>query len=174
MDFNLDDAFRILSRTPALLDAWLRELPEPWIRVTEGGESWSAFDVVGHLVHGERADWIERARHILESGEERPFDPFDRFAQFRDSEGKTLAELLDELQALRTENLRTLRGMELTPEKLDLCGHHPDFGSVTLRQLLATWVAHDLGHVRQIARVMAKQYAAAVGPWRVYLPVMEE
>lgn len=174
MDFDLDDACRILSRTPGLLDAWLRDLPEPWTRATEGGESWSAFDIVGHLVHGERTDWIARARTILEHGEERAFEPFDRFAQFRDSEGKTLGDLLDEVRTLRAENLDALRRMELGPEKLDLRGRHPDLGPVTLRELLATWVAHDLGHVRQIARVMAKQYAEEVGPWKAYLPVMEE
>lgn len=174
MDFDLDDAFRILSRTPALLDAWLRGLPEPWTRATEGAESWSAFDIVGHLVHGERTDWMARARSILEHGEERAFEPFDRFAQFRDSEGKTLGDLLDELRTLRAGNLDALRRMELAPEKLDLRGRHPNLGPVTLRQLLATWVAHDLGHVRQIARVMAKQYAGEVGPWKAYLPVMAE
>lgn len=179
MQFDLEDAASILSRTPAAVRAMLHDLPDAWVRGNEGGESWSPFDILGHLIHGERSDWIPRARTILEHGESREFEPFDRFAQFRTSEGntvegKTVDELFDEFAALRRENLATLRDMDVTAEKLELTGRHPDFGRVTLRQLLSTWVAHDLGHLRQIARVMAKQYADEVGPWREYLPVVSE
>ena len=174
MQFDLDDAVRILSRTPATVAALLRGLPDPWIRNNEGGESWSPFDIVGHLVHGERTDWITRARTILEHGDSRPFEPFDRFAQFRDSQDKTLEDLLAEFDTLRRENLEQLRRMEISDDRLELTGRHPELGTVTLRQLLSTWVAHDLGHLRQMARVMAKQYAGEVGPWREYLPVVRE
>jgi hypothetical protein len=151
----------------------LSGLPPAWIDATEGPETWSPYVIVGHLIHGERTDWIPRAQVILAQGSDRRFTPYDRFAQFRESEGKTLAELLDELEVLRTANLVTLAGWRLTTEQLALEGQHPDFGAVTLSQLLATWVAHDLGHVAQIARVMAKQYREAIGPWRAYLPVMD-
>ncbi|HEU0055551.1 MAG TPA: DinB family protein, partial [Longimicrobium sp.] len=136
-------------------------------------ETWSAYDILGHLVHGEKADWIGRARIILEQGENRRFEPFDRTAMFRESQGKTLADLLDEFARLRAKNLETLASWRLTDGQLALEGEHPAFGTVTLRQLLSTWVAHDLGHIAQIARVMAKQYREAVGPWRAYLPVMD-
>jgi hypothetical protein len=139
----------------------------------EGPETWSPFVVVGHLIQGERTDWIPRARIILGQGADRRFTPYDRFAQFRESQGKSLADLLDEFARLRSENLRTLAGWDLGDAQLALEGIHPDFGAVTLRQLLATWVAHDLGHIGQVARVMARQYREAVGPWRAYLPVMD-
>ena len=170
--FSLAEAVPILERTPALLDAWLRGLPEAWIRAHEGGETWSPYDIVGHLIHGERADWIPRARLILEHGDTRAFEPFDRFAQFAESRGRTLESLLDEFAAVRRDSLRELASMELTDRMLDRVGRHPAFGSVTMRQLLATWVAHDLDHVMQIARVLARQYADAVGPWRAYLRII--
>ena len=151
----------------------LAGLPPAWIDATEGEETWSPYVIVGHLIHGERADWIPRARIILAQGHDRRFTPFDRFAQFRESEGKTLGELLDEFERLRAESLETLMGWRLTDAQLSLEGEHPAFGPVSLRQLLATWVAHDLGHIGQIARVMAKQYRDAVGPWRAYLPIMD-
>lgn len=173
MDFDLNAGVAVLERTPATLRALLAGLPSDWVHATEGPETWSPFDVVGHLVHGERTDWIPRARLILEQGDDRRFTPFDRFAQFRESEGKSLIQLLDELARLRQENLATLDGWDLTDAQLDLKGAHPELGTVTLRQLLATWAAHDLGHINQISRVMAKQYRAAVGPWRAYLSVME-
>jgi hypothetical protein len=138
----------------------------------EGPETWSPFDVVGHLIHGERTDWMQRVRIILDAGETRPFDPFDRFAQFRESQGRSLTDLLDEFGALRAENLRRLAQLELTGEDLDRRGLHPALGPVTMRELLATWVAHDLGHIAQITRVMAKRHADDVGPWREYLPVL--
>lgn len=172
MDFELKQGIAVLERTPRVLDALLRGVPDVWVRATEGPETWSPYDVVGHLIHGEKTDWIPRARIILERGEGRTFEKFDRFAQFRDSAGKTLAALLDEFAALRARNLEALRSWKLTPAQLDLRGRHPELGAVTLGQLLATWVAHDLDHVSQIVRVMAKQYAVAVGPWSAYLKVV--
>ena len=169
----MEEATAILARTPATLDAMLRGLPDGWIGAHEGGETWSPFDVIGHLIHGERTDWVPRARIILEHGEACPFETFDRFAQFANANGRTLPSLLDEFARLRAENLETLAGWRLTDAQLALEGEHPEFGPVTLRQLLATWVAHDLGHIAQTARVMAKQYRDAVGPWRAYLPVMD-
>lgn len=142
------------------------------VRTTEGGETWSAFDVMGHLVHGERVDWVPRARIILEQGEARPFDTFDRLAQLSESAGKTLAGLLEEFASLRAENLRQLAGLGIIEADLDRRGTHPAFGPVTLRQLLATWVAHDLDHVAQVSRVLARQYTDAVGPWSAYLRII--
>jgi hypothetical protein len=173
MDFDLATGVAVLERTPETLRAMLAGLPPAWTEPNEGPDTWSAYDIVGHLIHGERTDWLGRARIILEQGPDRRFAPFDRFAQFRESQGKSLAELLDEFARLRAENLATLAGWRLTDAELALEGEHPAFGAVTLRQLLATWVAHDLGHIAQIARVMAKQYRDAIGPWRAYLPVMD-
>lgn len=172
MQFDLEAGIAILERTPGALDTLLRGLPDEWIRGTEGGETWSPYDVVGHLIHGERADWIPRMRILLEYQESRAFDPFDRLAQFEESKGKTLSQLLDEFASLRGVSLGALRGARLGPSDWQRTGRHPDFGVVTLSQLLATWVVHDLGHVGQIVRTMAKQYADAVGPWRAYLPVL--
>lgn len=173
MEFDLTTGMAVLERTPQTLRSMLAGLPSVWTDATEGPDTWSPYVIVGHLIHAERTDWIPRAQIILAQGSERRFTPYDRFAQFRDSEGKSLAELLDELARLRAENLATLAGCRLTDAQLELTGEHPEFGAVTLRQLLATWVAHDLGHIAQAARVMAKQYREAVGPWRAYLPVMD-
>ena len=173
MDFDLATGVSVLERTPHALRAMLAGLPTSWTDATEGPETWSPYDIVGHLVHGERTDWIARARIILAQGAERRFEPYDRFAQFHESRGKSLGDLLDEFASLRAANLATVAGWRLTDVELALTGEHPAFGTVTLRQLLATWVAHDLGHVAQTARVMAKQYREAVGPWRAYLPVMD-
>jgi hypothetical protein len=151
----------------------LADLPAAWTERDEGPETWSPFVILGHLIHGERTDWIPRARIILDQGANRRFTPYDRFAQFRESAGKSVAALLDELEDLRKGNLTTLRGWQLTDDQLSLTGEHPEFGAVTLRQLLATWVAHDLGHIAQVARVMAKQYRDAIGPWRAYLPIVD-
>ena len=170
---QLSDAIPVLERTPATFRALLSGLPDTWIAANEGPNTFSPFDNVGHLVHGERTDWIPRARIILAQSTERRFEPYDRFAQIRESQGKRLSQLLDEFSQLRSENLVTLRGWNLSDKELALEGEHPEFGAVTLRQLLATWVAHDLGHIAQTARVMAKQYRDAVGPWRAYLPVMD-
>ena len=170
--FAVDEAIAILSRTPATLDALLRGLPESWITAHEGGETWSPFDVIGHLIHGEQTDWMPRARIILEHGDARAFDKFDRFAQFEHSRGRTLPSLLDEFAAARADNVRSLGALQLTEADLDRPGQHPELGAVTLRQLLATWVAHDLDHVVQVSRVLARQYADQVGPWRAYLRVI--
>lgn len=173
MQFNLSDALEVLERTPATFRALLAGMPERWTTPNEGPDTFSAFDNVGHLIHGERTDWMPRARIILAQGPSRTFEPYDRFAQARESQGKSLTTLLDEFAALRTANLAVLRGWQLTPDHLALTGEHPALGVVTLEQLLATWVGHDLGHLAQTARVMAKQYRHAVGPWRAYLPVMD-
>lgn len=173
MDFDLTDGVAVLSRTPRTLRALLIGLPPAWVDATEGPETWSPYDVVGHMIHGERTDWISRAEVILAQGPDRRFAPFDRFAQLRESEGKSLTDLVDEFARLRAANLVTLGELKLTEAQLALEGEHPAFGPVTLSQLLATWVAHDLGHLAQIARVMAKQYREAVGPWRAYLPIMD-
>ena len=170
--FVIEEAIAILSRTPSTLDTLLRGLPDGWVAAHEGGDTWSPFDVIGHLIHGERTDWMPRARIILERGETQPFEKFDRLAQFAESEGRTLASLLDEFAALRRDNLRVLESLHLTDVELNRRGRHPALGVVTLRQLLATWVAHDLDHVMQISRVLARQYTDEVGPWRAYLRII--
>jgi len=174
MEFDLDKAIAVLSRTPATLAALLRDLPRDWIANNEGPDTWSPFDVIGHLIHGERADWIPRARIILQHGESRPFDPFDRFAQFEESRGKTLEELLETFAELREQNLKSLREMNLGAAELALTGTHPALGRVTLKELLATWVTHDLDHIAQVARVMAKQYTSEVGPWAAYISILHD
>lgn len=174
MQFNLDHAVRLLTRTPAVLRAMLDDLPAEWLNSNEGGDTWSPYDVIGHLVHGERADWIPRAKIILEAGESRAFAPFDRLAQFEESKGKSIEELLATFARLRQESLATLMALNLTPDDLQRTGTHPAFGAVTLEQLLATWVAHDHAHIVQIARTMARQYQQAVGPWQEYLSVMKQ
>lgn len=172
MRFELARGLEILERTPATFRALLDGLPEDWTAPNEGPDTFSAFDNLGHLIHGERTDWIPRARIILAQGADRRFEPYDRFAQYRESEGKRVAELLGEFAELRAANLATVRGWQLGERELALEGEHPALGPVTLRQLLAAWVAHDLGHVAQTARVLARQYREAVGPWREYLPVL--
>lgn len=173
MNYELAQAVAVLRRTPATLDTLLRDLPEPWLSHNEGPETWSPYDVVGHLIEGEETDWIPRARIILEQGESRPFDRFDRFAMFEKSRGKTIAELLDTFARLRAESLRELEMLNLTPELLEKRGTHPVLGVVTMKQLMASWVVHDLGHIRQVVRVMAKQYREEVGSWKVYLSILE-
>lgn len=170
---DLQEAVAVLERTPASLSALLIGLPERWIRATEGEGTWSPYDVIGHLIHGERTDWIPRARHIL-AGDPRPFEPFDREAQFRESQGKSLAELLATFAELRRESLGALAAMNLTSSDLERTGVHPAFGRVTLGQLLATWAVHDLDHVTQVARTMAKVYTEAVGPWSAYLSILRD
>ena len=174
MQYDLTDAHAFLERAPAVLRSLLSGLPDAWIRANEGPDTWSAFDVVGHLIHGERCDWITRARIVLEQGEARTFDRFDRFAQFEESRGKSLSDLLDEFAEVRAANLVALR--ELVPDRsrLDATGTHPQFGRVTLRQLLSTWVVHDLVHLQQISRVLAKQYREEIGPWLEYLSSLQE
>lgn len=173
MDFALVDAIPVLRQTPAVLRALLWDVPEPWVRSTEGPTTWSPFDVVGHLIHGERTDWIARTEILLKHGETQAFTPFDRFAQFEASRGKSLHQLLDTFAELRAANLTRLQSLGLTPEDLERRGRHPELGPCTLGELLATWVAHDLSHIAQIVRVMGKQYTEAVGPWRAYLPMLD-
>jgi DinB family protein len=174
MSFRLDEAIPVLERTPGAVRALLSGLPEPWHRANEGPQTWSPFDVVGHLIDGEETDWIPRARIILARGASSRFEPYDRFRHLELNVGRTLAELLDRFAALRAANLDVLRGWGLTSEQLAWEGEHPTLGRVTLAELLATWVAHDMDHVVQIARVMAKRYTAAVGPWREYIRVVRE
>jgi hypothetical protein len=174
MEYQLDQAKEILRRTPATLNALLADLPNEWVMSNEGPDTWSPFDVVGHLIHGEETDWIPRTRIILEQGEARPFDRFDRFAMFESSRGKSLLELLAEFERLRGESLRQLDELNLTPELLAKRGTHPVLGVVTLSQLLSAWVVHDLGHIRQIVRVMAKQYGEAAGPWTEFLTILSD
>jgi len=171
--FSLDDAVAVLERTPASLAALLAGLPEAWVTATEGAGTWSPYDVIGHLIHGERADWLPRARHIL-AGETRPFEPFDREAQFKEGRGQSLRELLATFAGLRRENLAALDTLNLTDADMGRKGLHPELGEVTLAQLLATWVVHDLDHLAQIARTMAKAYGEAVGPWSAYLSVLRD
>jgi DinB superfamily len=172
-DFNLDDAAAVLERTPAAVKALLEGVPEVWSRSTEGEGKWSPYDVIGHLIQGERTDWMARARHIL-SCEPGAFKPFDRTAQFIESEAKTLEELLTTFAELRARNVSELRALNLCESDFERKGLHPDFGEVTLAQLLSTWVVHDLDHVAQIARTMAKVYAEAVGPWEAYLSILRD
>ena len=172
MEFKLDEAKDILRRSPATLRSLLQDLPDQWLSSNEGPDTWSPFDVLGHLIHGEETDWVPRAKMILEHGEQRAFEPFDRFAMFEKSKGKSLRELLGTFERLRGESLRQLDEWKLTPELLAKPGKHPELGFVTLAQLLATWVVHDLNHVGQIVRVMSKQYGESVGPWRAYLSIL--
>src|SRR5271166_2792337 len=172
-EFGLPEATAVLARTPATLDALLRGLPDVWVYANEGNETWSAFDIVGHLIVGERTDWMARARIILEHGEARTFDPFDRLAQLKESQGKSLPQLLDDFARLRRENLAALRALNLQPSDLARRGKHPALGTVTLAELLATWAVHDLTHMHQLSRVMAHQYRGAVGPWSAYLGVLQ-
>lgn len=172
MSFHFDEALAVLRRTPAVLRALLADLPDAWTLATEGLGTWSPFDVVGHLIHGERTDWVPRAEHLLRHGEAVPFTPFDREAMFAASKGKSMAELLDTFERLRAANLDRLASLRLTEKDFDRRGKHPALGPVTLRELLATWTAHDLGHIAQIVRVMARRYTADVGPWRAYLSLL--
>jgi hypothetical protein len=174
MEFDLHLSLDVLGRTPATLGALLDGLPEPWVLGTEGPETFSPFDVVGHLIDGEETDWIPRARIILARGADPRFTPYDRFRHRTRNVGRSLGSLLSEFAELRAANLDLLRSWQLTPAELELPGVHPTLGGVTLRHLLATWVVHDLGHLAQVARVMAKQYRAAVGPWEAFLPVLTD
>lgn len=173
MVFELNKSIEILERTPRVLSALLDGLNDEWITNNEGPETWTPYDVIGHLIHGEKTDWLVRANIILSDKPNKTFAPFDRFAQFEESKGKSITQLLKEFQEFRNRNLAELRSKNLLPEDLARTGIHPSFGNVTLEHLLATWVAHDLGHIAQIARVMAKQYKDEVGPWREFLPVLD-
>jgi len=173
MEFKIDDALPILERTPHVVSLLLRNLPDGWIYQNEGGETWTAYDVIGHYIHGEKTDWIPRMQIILGDGDKH-FVPFDRFAQFRDSKGKTLEQLLDEFASLRKQNIQQLKSIELTGQVLNRKGIHPQFGEVTFKELLSSWVVHDLTHINQITRVMAKQYTEAVGPWKAYMSILNK
>lgn len=172
MDFDLEKAILVLARTPRVLRALLADLPVEWTSPNEGPDTWSPFDVLGHLIDGEETDWMVRTRIVVAQGGNRRFEPFDQSRHLRVNRGRTVEQLLTHFEELRRTNLAELRAMRLGAEQLELMGEHPEFGPVTLRQLLATWVVHDLGHVAQISRVMAKQYRDAVGPWEAYLPVL--
>lgn len=172
MELQLEHAKDILRRTPSTLNLLLQDLAEPWLMTNEGPDTWRPYDIVGHLIHAEEADWIPRAKMILEHGDSRAFTPFNREAMFEQSKGKSIGELLETFARMRAETLQQLDELHLTPELLEKRGLHPELGSVTLSQLLATWVVHDLGHIAQITRVMSKQYGDAVGPWKAYLPVL--
>ena len=173
MDFTFDTALPVLRRTPSVVSGLLADLPASWTDAVEGPNTWSPFDVVGHLIHGERTDWVPRVEHLLRHGNAVPFPPFDREAMFTASQGKSLGELLDTFAGLRRQSLERLEALGLSNADLSRCGRHPEFGVVTLGQHLSTWVTHDLGHIGQIVRVMARQYTDAVGPWRAYLSILK-
>lgn len=172
-EFSLTETIAVLTRTPAALNALLRGLPDIWVRRNEGKGTWSAFDIVGHLAFAERTDWMPRVRILLENGEARPFDPFDRFAQLKERQDKSLEELLDDFSRLREESLVALEALNLQQQDLTRRGRHPALGAVTLSELLATWAVHDLNHLHQLSRVMAHQYRDEVGPWNIYLGVLK-
>lgn len=172
VEFQFDDALPVLRRTPLVLRALLLDLPDSWILATEGPKTWSPFDVVGHLIHSDRTNWMTRVEHLLRHGDAVPFPSFDREGMFAASQGLSLRELLDRFGPLRAESLDRLAALNLTDADLERRGRHPEFGVVTLRQQLATWVTHDLDHIAQVVRVMARQYSTAVGPWRAYLSIL--
>lgn len=174
MNYRIEEAVQVLARTPCVLSALLDGLSDDWTSGDEGEDTFSPFEVVGHLLQGERHDWIPRARIILESGEDRPFEPFDRFAHREESRNSSMETLLSEFAAARQQSLLALEAMRLAEGDLDRRGTHPELGVVTLRQLLAAWVVHDLGHLAQVARVMGKQYTDQVGPWWQYMPVLSD
>lgn len=173
MDFDFDKALEILENTPTVLESYLKTLSEDWIKNNEGHATWSPYDVIGHLIHGEKTDWLVRAKLILAQGNVTTFEPFDRFAQFNSDQSKGISELLLEFKMLRKQNIKTLLSLNISKKELALKGIHPEFGKVTLEQLLSTWVVHDLGHIAQISRVMAKQYKDNVGPWAAYLGILK-
>lgn len=173
MQFNLEKSIQILERTPGVLKQLLQGLPEDWTTPNEGPDTWSPYDIVGHLIHGERTDWIPRTKIVLEYGEDKPFEPYDRFAQFEESKGKNLHRLLEEFETLRKANLEELKSLDIGAN-LDKKGKHPELGEVTLSNLLSSWVVHDLGHIAQISRVMAKQYKEEVGVWEQYLGILHK
>lgn len=173
MSFNLEQSIEILDNTPKVLSSYLLNLSEDWLKHNEGEHTWSPYDVVGHLIFGEKTDWIVRIQTILGNSEDKLFEPFDRFAQLENNQNQPIAILLDEFSKLRTENIKTLKSLHITEADFSKTGIHPEFGEVTLAQLIATWVVHDLGHIAQISRVMAKQYKTDVGPWIDYLGVLK-
>ena len=173
MNFSLSKSIEILERTPDVLITMLQNISPDWTSNNEGGETWSAYDIIGHLIHGEKTDWIPRMEIILSDKQDKKFELFDRFAQFEESKGKSLTQLLDEFKSLRQKNIEFLRSKKLTDKDLDVIGIHPAFGEITLSQLLSTWTVHDLNHIAQISRVMAKHFKPDVGPWVEYLRILQ-
>jgi uncharacterized damage-inducible protein DinB len=173
MQFSLKQSLEILERTPFVIEVLLKNLSEDWTMNNEGPNTWSAFDVLGHLIHGEKTDWIPRMEIILSNREDKTFNPFDMKAHFKASDGKSLQQLLDEFKSLRSKNIDQLQSKKLTESDLNKKGIHPEFGEVTLREMLSTWVVHDLNHIAQISRVMGKQYESEVGPWKNYLGILK-
>ncbi|GAB5519775.1 MAG: hypothetical protein RhofKO_20260 [Rhodothermales bacterium] len=173
MTFDISKSLEILSRTPSVVEALLNGLSEEWLMQNEGGDSWSPYEVVGHLIHGEKTDWVERAQIILSDAESKQFTPFDRFAQLENPQDRPIEDLLEEFKTRRAANLKVLRALPINSHTLAETGIHPELGIVTLKELLSTWVVHDLGHIAQVARVMAKQYASEVGPWTAYLGILK-
>ncbi len=172
MTFDLHQSIDLLSRTPSVLKSLLRDLPREWLQNNEGKDTWSPYDIVGHLIHGEKTDWMPRAKLILSDSQDKTFEPFDRFAQLTENQEKPIEELLDEFKQLRAGNLEQLRTLSIDESHLAATGIHPELGEASLQQLLSTWVVHDLGHIAQISRVMAKQYQSEVGPWKAYLSIL--
>ena len=173
MQLKLAEATQILRKTPATLTAMVAGIPEAWLKCNEGSGTWSIYDIVGHLIHGELTDWIPRARIIMERGEKQAFEPFDRFAQFREDQSRPINALLEQFAFMRAENVTLLENLKLTSEDLARRGTHPELGSVTLGQLISSWVVHDLSHLSQAARVTAKQYSYEVGPWQAYMSILK-
>lgn len=174
MEFSLNKSVEILKTTPNILTTYLGSLSDEWLHNNEGENTWSPYDVVQHLIVGEKTDWLVRIKIILSAAEDRTFEPFDRFAHLEDGSAKSITELLKEFQTLRENNLRELKSFNLTENDFSKTGIHPELGTVTLKQLLATWAVHDLGHIAQIARVMTKQYKTEVGPWTEYLGILKK
>ncbi|MGB0869837.1 MAG: DinB family protein [Flavobacteriales bacterium] len=174
MEFNLSKSIEVLKNTPLVLDAYLSNLSDDWINNNEGDLTWSPYDVLGHLVFGEKTDWMVRIQIILSDSEQKIFEPFDRFAQFSDAPNETMGELIHTFKHLRAENVLKLENLNISETQLKLKGIHPEFGEVTLEQLISTWVVHDLGHIAQISRVMARQYKQEVGPWIEYLGILKK
>jgi len=170
--FQVPDAVALLRRTPAALDALLRGLPDLWVRGTEGADTWSAYDIVAHLIYTDHESWLPRFRHILEHGEQVPFQPFDRGGHKAGLRGQSLDQLLDEFSQTRAQSLAALEALRLSPTDLERCGLHPRLGSISLGSVLAAWPVHDLNHIHQISRVMARQYAEPVGPWTSFMGVL--
>ena len=174
MKFDIDKSIDILNRTPYVLEAMLEDLSSEWLHNNEGGDSWSPYTILGHLIHGEKTDWIPRARVILSGEDNKPFIPFDRFAQLEKDQDVPIAELLLEFRDLRSKNIEELKAMNLNEDKLSMTGVHPELGEVQLKELISTWTVHDLGHISQISRVMASQYSSEVGPWSQYLTILHK
>lgn len=174
MTFEIDKATQILSRTPQVIEALLKGISDDWLMNNEGENTWSAYEIVGHLIHGEMTDWIPRAKIILSNSPNKTFEPFDRFAQQRQGKARAMTDLLEEFKKLRTKNIKELLSFKIDEKTLKKKGIHPELGEVNLKELLSTWVVHDLGHISQISRVMSKQYKDEVGPWKEYLGILKK